>query len=105
MLILAHLLNGIAAVLDTVLSLLFFVIIGRAIVSWVNADPYNGIVRFLHSTTEPLLRPVRRVIPPIGGTMDLSPIVLMIAITLLQSSLSPLIRDYAMQIRRAALGV
>ena len=57
MVVLAYLLKGIASVLGVVFNLVIILIIARAVVSWVNADPSNPIVRFLQDSTEPLLRP------------------------------------------------
>ena len=75
-----------------VLDLAWWLIIISAIFSWLVAfgvvDMRNGFVaqvgQFLYQITEPMLRPVRRIIPPIGGTIDISPIVVLIAITALQ---------------------
>ena len=63
MFVLANALNGLAQVLDFVLQLYMFILIGRAIVSWVNADPRNAIVRFLYMATEPLIALIRRLLP------------------------------------------
>jgi YggT family protein len=71
----AELISGIASLLD----IYIYIIIGRAICSWVNADPYNPIVRFLYKATEPLLYRVRRILPDMGG-LDLSPMVIILAI-------------------------
>jgi YggT family protein len=62
-----------------------WVIIARAVISWVNPDPYNPIVRFLNSITEPVLYPVRRRIPIHFGGLDFSPILVILAIIFLQS--------------------
>ncbi|MGI9553673.1 MAG: YggT family protein [Thermodesulfobacteriota bacterium] len=78
-------------VVDYLLTIFFFLIIGRAIISWVSPDPYNPIVRFLYTVTEPVMGPARRIIPPIGGTIDISPIIILILIRLLQTALSQLL--------------
>lgn len=103
MLILAHLLNGISVVLGSILSLMTFLIIARAVLSWVRPDPYNPIVQFLNAATDPLLRLIRRYVPLVGGGLDISPIVALLAIYLVQYSLVPLLVDYALQLRTAAL--
>ncbi|MCD6459732.1 YggT family protein [bacterium] len=59
--------------------ILFF----RIILSWVSPDPYNPIVRFLYSFTEPVLAPVRKLIPPLGGMLDLSPMIVFFVIELI----------------------
>ena len=82
--IVSNFLSAIAFVLDKVLDIYIYIIIGRAIISWVNADPYNPIVRFLYNATEPVLYRVRRVLPAMGG-IDLSPLVVILAIYFLKA--------------------
>jgi YggT family protein len=85
MFILANLLKGLAFVLDSILTIYFWVVIISAILSWVRPDPYNPIVRFIYSLTEPIFYKVRKWIPfvYIGG-VDLSPIVVLLAIQFLK---------------------
>lgn len=83
MFLLANLLNAVAYVIDVVLTIYTYIIIGRAIISWVNPDPYNPIVRFLYRATEPLLYRVRRIIPDLGG-LDISPLVVLLVIFFIQ---------------------
>lgn len=80
-----NIIYGVAWLVGTVLHIYLFVVIGSAIISWVNPDPYNIIVRFLRSVTEPIYVYIRRYIPfvYIGG-FDLSPIVLILAIQFAQ---------------------
>ena len=87
MFIFSNLLMAVAKILDIVLSLYMWIIIGRAVISWVNPDPYNPIVRFLNSVTEPILYPIRRKIPIHFGGIDFSPILVIIAIVFLQTFL------------------
>jgi len=87
MFIIANFLAGVAKILDIVLSLYMWIIIGRAIISWVNPDPYNPIVRFLNSATEPVLYPIRRRLPINLGGIDFSPILVIMAIIFLQTFL------------------
>ncbi len=78
-------LRAIAEVVDILLSVYIWLIVGRAILSWVNPDPYNPIVRFLYSATEPVLGFARRYIPPIGGgSIDISPIVVLLLIVFMK---------------------
>ncbi|HEY7513046.1 MAG TPA: YggT family protein, partial [Vicinamibacteria bacterium] len=63
MFLVANVLIGIARALEMALQLYIFVLIGRAIVSWVNADPRNAIVQFLVMATDPPLRIIRRLLP------------------------------------------
>jgi YggT family protein len=72
-----------------------WIIIGRAVISWVNPDPYNPIVRFLHSVTEPVLYPIRRWLPINLGGIDFSPILVILAIIFLQSFLVQSLADLA----------
>ncbi len=75
---------AIAQVVDLVITLYTFIIIGRVIISWVNPDPYNPIVRFLHNATDPVFSRIRRVVPLVFGGFDLTPIVVLIALTFFQ---------------------
>ena len=88
-------LNALALVIKFVLDAYMFIIIGRVIVSWVNADRYNPIVRFLHEATEPLLSRIRRYIPIFGGGLDLSPLILILAIMFLKNFLVPTLQYFA----------
>ncbi len=95
MFIISNFLNALATLIDFVLSAYMWIIIGRAIISWVNADPYNPIVRFIHEVTEPLLYRIRRALPVVAGGFDLSPMVLIMAIIFLQSFLVPTLKRMA----------
>ncbi len=79
MFVFANFISAIAQILDIVLGFYVWVIIIRALISWVNPDPYNPVVRFLYKVTEPVLYRIRRVVPIMGG-MDLSPIIAIFAI-------------------------
>lgn len=87
MVYLSYFLDAVANVLDIVLTLYMFIIIGRAVISWVNPDPYNPIVRFLTSATEPVLYRIRRMLPINVGGIDFSPILVILAILFIQSFL------------------
>lgn len=63
MFIVANFLKALASVVDIFFTVWIFLFIGRAITSFVSADPYNPIVRILHDTTEPLVRPIRNLLP------------------------------------------
>ena len=84
MFIVANFLLAIAKILDIALTLYMFIIIARAVISWVNPDPYNSIVRFLYATTEPVLYRIRRILPLSFGGFDFSPIILILAIYFFQ---------------------
>jgi len=85
MFVVSNFLTAIAEILNIGLSLYMYIIIARAILSWVNPDPYNPIVRFLNAVTEPLLFRIRRRVPLIFGGMDFSPIIVILAIIFLKS--------------------
>jgi YggT family protein len=98
MLVGSNFILAIARLLELVLWAYFWILIARAILSWVNPDPYNPIVRFLYRVTEPVLRPIRRRLPDFGG-LDLSPMVVMLAIYFLESFLVGSLRDLALSLR------
>jgi YggT family protein len=84
MIILSNFLTAIAKVLDIVLSIFMWIVIARAVLSWVSPDPYNPIVRFIHKVTEPVLYQIRKRIPVNFGGIDFSPIIVFLAIIFLQ---------------------
>ena len=87
MFIISNFLMAVAKILDIGLSLYMWIIIGRAVISWVNPDPYNPIVKFLTSATEPVLYPLRRRMPIHLGGIDFSPVLVIMAIIFLQAFL------------------
>lgn len=87
MFVVGNFLSAIATVLNTVLSIYMWVIIGSAILSWVNPDPYNPIVRFIRNITEPVLNEIRKRLPVSYGGIDFSPIVVLLVIMFLQQFL------------------
>jgi YggT family protein len=82
------LVSAVFQVLQALLSIYFWVVIARALISWVNPDPYNPIVRFLHSATDPVFVRMRRILPLQFGGMDLTPVALLIIIGVLQNVLA-----------------
>jgi YggT family protein len=73
-----------------ILDLYSWVIIAAALISWVSPDPRNPIVQFLHRVTEPVLRPVRNLLPPWKtGGLDLSPLIVIIAIQFIERVILP----------------
>lgn len=89
--------GAVASVVDIVLNVYMWIIIARAIISWVSPSPYNPIVQFLYRATEPVLQYARRIIPPIGGTLDLSPIIVLLAIVFLRQFLVQSLVDLSQQ--------
>jgi YggT family protein len=84
MIVLSNLIIALAKVIDIALTLYMWIIIARAVISWVNPDPYNKIVIFLYRATEPVLRPVRRILPLRNIGIDISPIIVILVIFFLQ---------------------
>ena len=95
MFIISNFLIAAAKIMDFALTAYMWVIIGRAILSWVNLDQYNPIVQFLYSITEPLLSRIRRSLPFAMGGIDFSPMILIMAIIFLQSFLVPTLYQMA----------
>ncbi len=89
MYVLGDLLLAVAKLVDYVLYAYMWIIVIRALLSWVNPDPGNPIVRFLHQVTEPVLRPIRRRLP--YSSIDFSPLVVILAIYFLQWFLVPVL--------------
>jgi YggT family protein len=96
MFVMSNVLQGLATVLDTALWLYMWVIIARALISWVNPDPWNPIVQFLERVTEPVLAPIRRWIGWRMG-IDLSPIIAILIISFLQIAVVKTLSDFAHQ--------
>ena len=96
MFIVANVLEGLAVVIGVVLEIYFWIIIIRALISWVNPDPWNPIVRALISLTEPVLAPIRR---RLGFSMgiDVSPIVAILVIYFLKIFLVGSLHDLAVR--------
>ncbi len=100
MFVLRQFLLAAAWLVDYLLWAYMWVIIVRALLSWVNPDPWNPIVRFLVQVTEPVLRPVRRWLfrwlPETG--FDISPVVVILAIIFIQQFLVPVLRESAIRL-------
>ncbi|MEK6791315.1 MAG: YggT family protein [Deltaproteobacteria bacterium] len=101
MFIFANFISAAARVLDALLTVYMWVLIARAIISWVNPDPYNPIVRFLYQATEPVLGRVRRLLPFMGG-LDVSPIVVILAIYFIQWFVVSTLLDVAFKLKAAS---
>ena len=87
MFIFGNIILGIATVLDVVLNIAMWVIIVRALISWVNPDPYGPNRWILTKLTEPVLRPLRKLAPPHKLGLDLTPLIAVLAIIFLQYAL------------------
>jgi len=92
-----NLLAAIAKVLDVVLSIFMWIVIARAILSWVSPDPYNPIVRFIHNITEPVLNQIRKRLPLNFGGIDFSPILVLLAVIFIQQFVVQSLYDLALR--------
>lgn len=89
MFIIGNLFKALAIILHYVLNFYMWIVIARAVLSWVNPDPYNPIVRFLASVTDPVLYAIRRRLPVFFGGIDFSPMLVILAIVFLDNFLVP----------------
>lgn len=100
MFLVANFIEAVATVLSMLLTVYMWILVIRAIVSWVNPDPYNPVVRFLYSATEPVLYRLRRAMPFLSARgFDFSPLVALIAIVFLRAFLVRSLYDLAMAMR------
>ena len=95
MFVVNNFLMSIAQLLDFLLTAYMWIIFGRVVISWVNADPYNPIVRFLYEVTEPVLGRIRKLLPLSFGGIDFSPMILILAIMFVQSFLIQTLKQLA----------
>ena len=99
MFMVSNLIVALANLVSLVLTVYLWIIIARALLSWVNPDPFNPIVRFLYRVTEPVLWPIRHRLPTLAMGLDLSPLVVILGIYVLQSFLVDSLRDLAYSLR------
>lgn len=98
MFVAANFVDAFANILDIALNIYLWIIFARAILSWVNPDPYNPIVQFLYKVTEPVLNPIRKMIP-YGMGIDFSPLVVILAIYFMRSFVVKTLFDIAVRLR------
>jgi YggT family protein len=99
MFIIANLVNAVATIIHYVLQIYLWLVIARAVISWVNPDPYNPIVNFLYQTTEPVLYRIRRLLPIGMIPIDISPIIVFVIIMFLDSFLVQTLQEIALKMR------
>ncbi len=97
MFIFSNLFTALANVCDVGLTIYYWLILIRALLTWVNPDPYNPIVQFLERATEPVLAPIRRFLPPMA--IDVSPIIAFMIVIFLRSFLIQTLLDIAQSMR------
>src|ERR671937_575739 len=98
MFVFSNLILLVARLVDVTLLAYLWILIARVVLSWVGADRFNPIVRFLYRVTEPVLRPIRQRLPDTMG-LDLSPMIVGLAIYLLEPFLVNTLRDIALSMR------
>ena len=98
MFIFGNMLGAIAQILHMIISVYIWIVIISALITWVNPDPYNPIIRFLRGATEPLLYRVRRFLPPMGG-IDFSPFVLILFLYFVDMFVVKTLSDIAFRLR------
>ena len=100
MFVLSNFLASVARLLEVALTIFYWLMLVRCLISWVNPDPYNSLVQFLYKVTEPVLAPLRRLIPVTWGIgIDLSPLIAFLLLLFLQSFLVRTLLDIAARIR------
>ena len=100
MFVISNLLVALANIISVVLTILYWLILIRALISWVNPDPFNPIVQTLEKATEWVLAPIRRILPaPLRFGIDISPIIAFLAIMFLKSFLVATVIDIAYRLR------
>jgi YggT family protein len=97
MFVLSNLFLALAKVADIGLTIYYWLILVRALISWVNPDPINPIVQFLERTTEPVLAPIRRILPAMA--IDISPIIAFLIVVFLKHFLVQTLYDLAFKVR------
>ncbi len=96
MFVVSNFILAFARVLELAINAYIWIIIARALISWVNPDPYNAIVRFLYRVTEPVLRPVRYRLPTLAMGLDLAPMVVILVLYFLDQFLVSTLRQLAL---------
>jgi YggT family protein len=96
MFILGNFVEALAYFVNILLTIMMVLIFARAVISWVNPDPFNPLVQFLTRITEPVLEPIRRLLPLTG--IDISPIIAFFIIRFLQMFLVPSLYDLALRL-------
>ena len=87
--------DALSTVVDIVLNLYMWIVLISAVLSWVNPDPYNPIVRTIRNLTEPVYSKIRRFIPTTYGNIDFAPLIVLLIIIFLQIFLVNTLRDLA----------
>ena len=95
--VLSNFIGALATIVGIILNIYYWLILIRALISWVNPDPNNTIVQFLYRATEPVLMPIRRMLPQMG--IDLSPIIAFLAIIFLKGFIVGTLMDLSLRVQ------
>lgn len=98
MFIIGNFLIAVAAIIGIILQLVTLLIFVRAVSSWFSPDPYNPLVRFLYQSTEPILQPIRRYLPPMA--MDFSPVVALLLVIFINRFFVASLNDMGNRLRQ-----
>ena len=98
MFVLSNLVAALAQLLSACFTIYTWILVIRVLITWVSPDPFNPIVQFLIKATDPVLEPLRKVIPPIGP-LDISPVVAMLVLQALQHFVVRTLGDIALRLR------
>lgn len=99
MFVLGNLLMAVSMVTAFVLKILWWLVVIRALLSWVSPDPYNPIVQFIERSTEPILAPFRRLVPAWRIGLDLSPILALLFLYFLEIFLVQTLTEFALRLQ------
>ena len=99
MFVLGNFVTAVAHILSILLTILYWLILIRALISWVSPDPLNPIVQLLHQATEPILEPIRRLIPTWRIGLDLSPMIAFLLLIFLEKFLVATLLELGARLR------
>ena len=97
MFVLSNFIFAVARIVDILLTMMYWFILIRALLSWVNPDPFNPIVQFLNRATDPILHPIRRLLPYMA--IDISPIIAFFLIVFMRSFIVQSLFDIGYRLR------
>ncbi len=100
MFVIANLIEAVSKILDIALTIYMWIVIISALISWVNPDPHNPVVRFLRNATEPVYRKIRRYVPTVFGGIDIAPLIVILIIVFLQYFLVNSLLELAYRLRQ-----
>ncbi len=99
MFVAGNFLAAVAQILSFVLTAYMWIIIIYAVMSWINPDPYNPIVQFIHRIVDPFLNTIRKILPFAVGPLDLTPMIGILIILFTQRFVVGTLFDLSMRLR------